>query len=144
MIDDILKQIRELDSTLFDPQAALSLLRIFVEAMPDAILIVESGNIVMVNHQTELMFGYLRQELQDMPVEILLPERLRDRHIQHRVAFELSPRVRAMGVGLLLLARRKNGTEFGVDINLSPAVSRWGEFVIASVRKTNRHGSELT
>jgi PAS domain S-box-containing protein len=94
--------------------------RAILEAAGQAILIVdERGTILSVNRQAELMFGSSRERLIGVPVETLLPERLRDRHIAHRATYFRDPHIRPMGRGLDLLARRADGTEFSVEISLS-------------------------
>ncbi len=90
------------------------------EAASDAILIVaRSGIITSANRKTEEMFGYPRAALLGQPLEMLLPERLRSRHIGHRAAYFQEPHARPMGRGLDLVARRGDGTEFPVEISLS-------------------------
>ena len=94
---------------------------LFLEAAPDAILEVDqSGRIVLANHEADRMFQRPRGELVGLPVEYLLPERLRGGHLQNRAGYAHHPVRRPMGRGLDLLAVRKDGTEFAVDINLSP------------------------
>jgi PAS domain S-box-containing protein len=103
---------------------------------PDAILLVdESGTIVLMNRQAELIFGYPRSDLQGKTVDILLPEALQSVHVEHRSGFMEDPRIRPMGVGLDLKAKRKNGSEVPVDINLSPVATNKGMYVIATVRR---------
>ena len=93
----------------------------FIEVAPDAIVTVnKQGKIVLVNGQTEALFGYGREEMLDQPVELLLPERFRAGHIAHREGYTDGPRIRPMGANLELYGRRKDGTEFPVEISLGP------------------------
>jgi PAS domain S-box-containing protein len=106
-----------------------------LEAAPDAMLAVDQkGVIVLVNQQVERLFGYLRDELVGKRIEILLPARLASVHVGHRSKFIGDPQTRPMGFGLPLAGRRKDGTEFPVDISLSPAESAQGALVVAAVR----------
>lgn len=110
------------------------LYRIF-EFAPDAILLVDrSGRIVKANAQTERMFGYTRDELIGQNVEILIPRRLAERHIGYRSGYMETPHARPMGVGLDLFGRRKDDTEFPVDIMLSPLEFENGKLVLGVVR----------
>lgn len=91
------------------------------ESVPDAMVILNAaGKIVLVNAQTERLFGYTRQELLGQPVERLLPERLRARHAGHLATYFAAPHLRAMGEGLDLLGVRRDGTEIPLDISLAP------------------------
>jgi PAS domain S-box-containing protein len=105
------------------------------EAAPDAIVLVnDEGHILRVNRQAELMFGYSREELLDKPVEVLLPPRFRGRHVTHRSAYLAEPRRRSMGAGLELYGLRKDGSEFPVDIVLSPLQTGDRLFVVSVIR----------
>ncbi len=107
----------------------------FLEIVPDAIVAVDSnGTILQVNPQAEALFGYSRDELVGQMIEILVPERHRDQHHQHRHDFAGQPRVRRMGAGLELYGRRRNGSEFPVEIALSPVETEQGTVVLSAVR----------
>lgn len=91
------------------------------EFAPDGIVVADGdGRIIELNSQAERMFGYTRAEVLGLPVEALIPERFRAPHPAHRQNFGVRPSVRPMGMGLELHGRRKDGTEFPVDIMLSP------------------------
>jgi protein-histidine pros-kinase len=109
--------------------------RAFVESAPDAIVIIDpDGRITLVNAQTEKLFGFPRRELLGRPVESLLPDRFRVAHIVHRGAYRSAPRPRPMGAGVDLYGRRQDGTEFPVDISLSPLQTEEGLLLAASIR----------
>ncbi|MGH9888089.1 MAG: sensor histidine kinase, partial [bacterium] len=106
-----------------------------LEAAPDAMVIVgDRGRIVLVNSQTEAMFGYSRDELLGQPVEILVPEQFRAQHPEHRVGYFRDAVPRPMAAGLDLFGRRKDGHEFPAEISLSPMDSPDGRLVIAAIR----------
>lgn len=119
--------------------AAESKFRDLLELAPDAILLVDGdGHIGLVNGQVEEMFGYCRQELVGEPVEMLIPERYRAVHPDHRERYRRDPRTRAMGSGLDLYARRRDGSEFPVEISLSPTSTESGWFVITIIRDVSQ------
>lgn len=106
-----------------------------LEAAPDGIVEVNgSGRIVLVNSQAERMFGYRREELLGKSVEMLMPERFRGRHPAHRERYSAHSVIRPMGSGLDLRAVRADGTEFAVDINISPFEGETGESVVCVIR----------
>ncbi len=106
-----------------------------LESAPDAIIIVnKDGNIQLVNAQTERLFEYNRDEIIGEKIEILIPERFKGAHHHHRNGFFSEPNTRAMGANLELYARRKDGTEFPVEISLSPIETEEGLLVSAAIR----------
>jgi hypothetical protein len=106
-----------------------------LEAAPDAMLGVDvDGRIVMVNSQAEKLFSYTRDELLGQPVEILVPEAVRNLHPRHRTRYFASPTTRPMGVGLELAGRRRDGSEFPAEISLSALEGEEGRLVTAAVR----------
>ncbi|MBT8099409.1 MAG: PAS domain S-box protein [Gammaproteobacteria bacterium] len=109
--------------------------RTLLESAPDAMIIInEKGLISIVNAQTEKMFGYDRDQLLGQAIEILLPERLRETHVAHRNGFIRKPSLRPMGRGLNLVGRRRDGSEFPVEISLSPVRSSAGLSVSSVIR----------
>jgi PAS domain S-box-containing protein len=106
-----------------------------LEAIPDAVAAVnQQGVIIQVNSQTEAMFGYTRDELIGQRVEMLVPERQRPQHQGHRDHFHQQPKIRRMGSGLDLSGRRRDGTEFPVEISLSPVATGNGSMVLSVIR----------
>ncbi len=106
-----------------------------LEAAPDAMVVIDSGGVIqLVNAQAEKVFGYARSELLGMPVEILVPSALHDLHRRHRAEYVDEPHVRAMGSGLDLRARRRDGSEFPVEISLAHLETNDGLLISAAVR----------
>jgi PAS domain S-box-containing protein len=105
-----------------------------VESAPNGMVIINAdGRIVLVNTQTEKMFGYSRSELLGKSIELLMPDRFRDQHPLDRSNFFKNPQARAMGPGLDLFARRKDASEFAVEIGLNPVRTGEGLFVISAI-----------
>jgi protein-histidine pros-kinase len=109
--------------------------RALLEAAPDAMVIVdEAGRIELVNAQAEQLFGYDRSEMVGQAIELLVPERARGVHVGHRRNYVQAAGTRPMGAGLELYARRQDGTEFPVEISLSPLKTETGLLIISAIR----------
>jgi PAS domain S-box-containing protein len=110
------------------------LFQLVVESAPNAIVMVNpEGRIVLVNSQTEKYFGYRRDELLGQPVEILIPERLRDQHPEYVRSFKAESRSRPMGLGRNLFGLRKDGSEFPVEVGLSPVETGQERLILSAI-----------
>jgi PAS domain S-box-containing protein len=109
--------------------------RSLIDAAPDAIVLISrAGLITLINRQTEVLFGYTPDELLGQPVEILLPTRLQAIHQEHRAQYVADPHTRPMGVGRELMGRRKDATEFPVEISLSAVELASDRLIISIIR----------
>ncbi|HEX6677863.1 MAG TPA: PAS domain S-box protein [Actinomycetes bacterium] len=138
-ISDEVRLTQELETERKRAEAALRAsgeqFRGLLESAPDAVVIVDpDGRITLVNRQTEQLFGYQREELLGQPIEALVPKRFHARHVGHRDGYLANPGVRPMGAGLQLFGRRRDGSEFPVEISLSPLETDQGTLVSAAVR----------
>lgn len=126
------------------PVAYQALFEKLFASSPDGILVVDNeGHILEANPQIESLFGYTCSELLGNPVEILIPERFRQAHTSHRSSYSNQSNMRSMGTGLELYGKRKNGSEFPVDIMLSPFETDEGQLVMGVVRDiTDRKQTE--
>lgn len=128
-------KIAQLRAELDRVRALAERFRQLIEAAPDAIVVVdEAARIVLANAQAEKLFGYRARDLLGKPIEILVPEAARARHVAHRDGFMGLPAVRPMGTALDLAARRRDGTSVPVEISLSPLRTRDGLLVSAAIR----------
>lgn len=113
---------------------------VIVDLAPDAVLVVdERGHIVLANRAAEDMFGYDRETLALLGVDALVPDGRREAHRRHRATFDAAPRTRPMGLDLDLWARHADGSEFPVEISLSPVTFGDGPRVVAIVREVTAH-----
>ncbi|MBV8275736.1 MAG: PAS domain S-box protein, partial [Verrucomicrobia bacterium] len=109
-------------------------LRLVVEGSPNGIVLINNrGRIELVNTEAEMLFGYWREELIGQPVEILVPERFREAYSLHRAKFIVAPKPRTLGAGRELFGRRKDGSEFPVEIGISPIQGEKGILILAAV-----------
>jgi PAS domain S-box-containing protein len=133
--NDLKVQIVERDEAVEKLRQSEEKFKAVLESAPDAMVIVKAtGEITLVNAQMEKLFRYKREELIGRSVEILIPERHRESHVDHRATFSKNMRLRPMGTGMELYALRKDGSEFPVEISLSPIESEAGTLVISAIR----------
>ena len=125
----------QLDATEVNAMESEAWFRTLLESAPDAMIIVnEAGEIATVNNQAVKLFGYDRSELRGQKIEMLIPADVRSRHEAHRENYAVNPKVRAMGAGLDLMAQKKNGDVFPVEISLSPVEIDSVRFVSSVIR----------
>ena len=135
LLPSTVPQILSLVQAAKASRAAQERFRGLLEAAPDAIGVVDpSGTIVLINSETEKLFGYRRGEVLGHEMEMLVPERFRMEHRKHRMKFFAQPSVRPMGAKLALFGLRKNGTEFPVEVSLSPMETEEGMLVTSAIR----------
>ena len=128
-------RVRGLMVNVTEQHEANKRFNVFLESAPDAIVIVDAdGRMVQVNHLTEEMFGFARRELIGQPVEMLVPQRYRKSHVAHRSGYVEHPKTRPMGRGRALAGAKKDGSEFPIEISLSPLQSEQGSLVISIIR----------
>ncbi|AGZ44002.1 hybrid sensor histidine kinase/response regulator [Actinoplanes friuliensis] len=127
--------VASISRDITERQRAETMFEGLLEAAPDAIIgVVRDGTIALINAQAERLFGYPREELLGRSVDVLVPERLRPTHVQHRDSYFTHPRNRPMGAGAALTAVRKDGTEFPAEISLSSVDTDKGMIVTTSIR----------
>jgi diguanylate cyclase (GGDEF)-like protein/PAS domain S-box-containing protein len=127
---------------MLDTLSGFSHISELLEAMPDALVIVNNcGSILLINRQTELLFGYDRSDLLGKPIEILMPIRFRTHHVTYRKNYAANARVRPMGTGRELYGLKKDGTEFPVDISLSSLDANERTLIIATIRDSTEQKS---
>ncbi len=145
MLNDDPKNSRPPFVPLEERAGSDEIFRKLLDAAPDAVVVVdERGRIVLINLQTERLFGYARAELIGQHIEVLIPERFRPQHEHARENFTHAPKVRTMGSGLALFGRKRDGSEFPLEISLSPLAAEGARLTSASIRDvTDRTQHEL-
>lgn len=123
-----------LQEEILERKRAEERFRLVVESAPTGIVMIDrEGRIVLINAQTEILFGYARDELIGRPVELLLPRRFSENHPKYREAYLLNPEVRSMGIGRELSGQRRDGSEFPVEVGLNPIQTSEGFFILSSI-----------
>ncbi len=134
-LDDMRHKLNELETCEVEFKRIQGRYKELLAAAPDAMIFINSDNaIVMINAQTERLFGYASDELTGKALDILIPERFRHRHKKNITEFFSNPRVRKMGSGTTIFGLRKDGSEFRADISLSPLQTYEGLLITAAVR----------
>lgn len=129
------RDARERQRKEYELRTSEAMFKALFDQAPDAIVAVnERGQIARTNRQVEAFLGYTEAELRGQPIEVLVPERFRDKHVGQRAGYTACPMSRPMGAGLDLCARRKDGSEVPVDIMLSPVQIPGSKLVISVVR----------
>lgn len=132
---ELIEANRVLAREASDRRDAETRVRDLLESAPDGMVVVDgTGHIVLVNSQAERMFGYSRGELLGEAIEELIPHRSREAHVQLRAEYSADPRTRPMGAGLPLRGLRKDGSEFPVEISLSPVQTEEGVLISSAIR----------
>ena len=98
----------------------------------------EKSEIININPSAEKLFGYEKGELIGQKIEVLIPKRYTEKHVSHRDNFHQNPHARSMGEGMELFGAKKDGTEFPVEISLSPYSNQQGKFVVAFIIDISR------
>lgn len=141
MPDDVMRRLEQLSApgAILDPDLMAKIL----DMLPDAVIVIdERGVMCLVNQSAELLFGYPRQNMVGEELAMLLPERLRERHVEHRTRFFENPHVRPMGVGISpLVGLRSNGVEVELAITIGPLVTGHGIYAVAVVRRRHAHAA---
>jgi PAS domain S-box-containing protein len=142
MPEDVMRRLEQLSEpgAILDPDITALVL----DFLPDAVIVTDDKGVMrLVNRAAELLFGYTRQNMVGELLEMLLPDRLRERHTAHRRQFFDNPHSRPMGIGIgPLMGLRSNGTEVELSITIGPLVTGRGVYGVAVVRRRDAHAAE--